>query len=81
MGITVGRLIYNSVWFVLMCGLALGQASSGSIDEDWRSYGHDPGGMRFSPLKQINQTNVRRHLRYSWKGFRYPGCLRLAWQL
>src|SRR5256712_5132183 len=25
---------------------------------DWPSYGHDPGGQRYSPLKQINTTNV-----------------------
>ncbi len=30
---------------------------SGAAD-DWPSYGHDPGGMRFSPLTQINKGNV-----------------------
>jgi membrane-bound PQQ-dependent dehydrogenase (glucose/quinate/shikimate family) len=25
---------------------------------DWPVYGHDPGGMRFSPLNQIDTTNV-----------------------
>jgi quinoprotein glucose dehydrogenase len=25
---------------------------------DWPAYAHDPGGQRFSPLKQINTTNV-----------------------
>src|SRR5438093_11658164 len=25
---------------------------------DWPSYGHDPSGQRYSPLKQINTTNV-----------------------
>jgi quinoprotein glucose dehydrogenase len=25
---------------------------------DWPSYGHDPGGQRYSPLKQITTTNV-----------------------
>src|ERR1700739_1073540 len=25
---------------------------------DWPSYGHDPGGMRLSPLKPINSGNV-----------------------
>jgi len=25
---------------------------------DWPSYAHDPGGQRYSPLKQINATNV-----------------------
>ena len=25
---------------------------------DWPAFGHDPGGQRYSPLKQINTTNV-----------------------
>src|SRR5947208_10428761 len=25
---------------------------------DWPTYGHDPGSTHFSPLKQINTTNV-----------------------
>src|SRR6266550_4384107 len=25
---------------------------------DWPGYAHDPGGQRYSPLKQINTTNV-----------------------
>jgi len=25
---------------------------------DWPYYGNDPGGMRFSPLSQINTNNV-----------------------
>src|SRR5689334_5814655 len=25
---------------------------------DWPDWGHDPGGQRFSPLKQINASNV-----------------------
>jgi glucose dehydrogenase len=31
-----------------------------SAQTDWPSYGHDPGGMRFSPLKQIDAGNVNR---------------------
>jgi len=30
---------------------------------DWPSYGHDPGGMRFSPLQQINTGNVSKLVR------------------
>src|SRR5712672_3324383 len=32
---------------------------------DWPVYGHDPGGMRYSPLKQINIKNVSR-LQLAW---------------
>jgi membrane-bound PQQ-dependent dehydrogenase (glucose/quinate/shikimate family) len=61
----MGRLIYRATWFFLTCGLAFGQILSGSIDQEWRSYGHDPGGMRFSPLKQISRANVRQ-LQRAW---------------
>jgi quinoprotein glucose dehydrogenase len=27
-------------------------------DDEWASYGHDPGGARFSPLSMINRQNV-----------------------
>jgi glucose dehydrogenase len=30
---------------------------------DWPVYGHDPGGMRYSPLKQITPTNVTKLVR------------------
>src|SRR5277367_3654793 len=33
---------------------------------DWPMFGHDPGAMRYSPLKQINSTNVDR-LQLAWQ--------------
>jgi len=44
---------------LLLCGISFAQGSSASTDTEWRNYGHDPGGMRFSPLKQINPSNVQ----------------------
>src|SRR6266849_910437 len=32
---------------------------------DWPIYGHDPGGQQFSPLKQIDTSNVTK-LRVAW---------------
>ena len=32
---------------------------------EWPAYGHDPGGARYSPLKQIDTTNVTR-LQRAW---------------
>lgn len=32
---------------------------------EWRTYGHDAGGMRFSPLTQITPQNVS-HLKVAW---------------
>ena len=56
-----------SVWacLLLACGVSFGQSPSGSADTEWRSYGHDPGGTRFSPLTQINNTNVQQ-LQRAW---------------
>jgi quinoprotein glucose dehydrogenase len=36
-----------------------------SNTDDWPSYGHDSGGQRFSPLTQINPSNVDR-LKVAW---------------
>ncbi|GAB3929517.1 pyrroloquinoline quinone-dependent dehydrogenase [Larkinella terrae] len=41
---------------------AIGQ-TGGSVE--WPAYGNDPGGMRFSPLKQINASNVKQ-LTVAW---------------
>jgi membrane-bound PQQ-dependent dehydrogenase (glucose/quinate/shikimate family) len=41
-----------------------GRASAGPAD-DWPSYGHDPGGMRFSPLTEITRANVAQ-LKVAW---------------
>jgi PQQ-dependent dehydrogenase (methanol/ethanol family) len=35
-------------------------SAAASAQTDWPAYGHDPGGMRFSPLKQIDTSNVNR---------------------
>jgi quinoprotein glucose dehydrogenase len=43
-------------------GLALSDSSSVT---DWPYYGHDAGGMRYSPATQINRGNVS-HLRVAW---------------
>src|ERR1700679_293759 len=33
--------------------------------KEWPTYGHDSGGMRYSPLKQITPTNVS-NLEVAW---------------
>ena len=33
---------------------------------EWANYGNDPGGMRYSPIKQINLGNVK-NLKQAWK--------------
>lgn len=40
------------------------RTSAGPTD-DWPYYGHDPGGMRYSPLTEINRENVSQ-LKVAW---------------
>jgi quinoprotein glucose dehydrogenase len=35
-----------------------GGARDATASKEWPTYGHDPGGMRFSPLTQITPANV-----------------------
>ena len=49
-------------WFssvLLLAGLSL------HASDDWPCYGHDTGGMRYSPLTEINRDNVSR-LKVAW---------------
>jgi quinoprotein glucose dehydrogenase len=39
--------------------------ASGFSQTDWPTYGHDAGGLRYSPLKQIDPTNVSK-LKVAW---------------
>ena len=53
---------------ILAAGLALAaaaHAATPSAGSDWPTYGHDPGGMRYSPLAQITPANVGR-LQAAW---------------
>src|SRR5262245_37834476 len=44
---------------------------------EWPTYGHDSGGMRFSPLKQITPTNVAK-LQRAWTYHMKPADARFA---
>src|SRR5262249_5096574 len=46
-------------------GAARDQRDRATPGADWPAYGHDPGGMRHSPLAQINRGNVSR-LTIAW---------------
>jgi membrane-bound PQQ-dependent dehydrogenase (glucose/quinate/shikimate family) len=55
--------------FLLAAGLVLSWAASPSPSDSptdsWPYYGHDAGGMRYSPLTQINRDNVA-SLKVAW---------------
>jgi len=50
---------------LLTASLIAAAAAAPKERGDWRSYGGDVGGMRYSPLKQIHRGNVTR-LRRAW---------------
>jgi quinoprotein glucose dehydrogenase len=51
---------------VLTCAVAvMAQRTRVAPNGDWPAYGHDPGGMRYSPLTTINRDNVGR-LTVAW---------------
>src|SRR5579862_1793805 len=52
------RIAYSAI-------AALGVLLPLQAQKDWPAYGHDPGGQRYSPLKQINTKNVSK-LRLVW---------------
>ena len=53
------------LWIACGVPLVAGQASGQAADPGWTAYGHDAGGTRYSPLKEIDRANVAR-LRPVW---------------
>lgn len=53
-------MMYRRILLTGAFALGLVQAQT-----DWPVYGHDPGAMRFSPLKQVNTGNIAR-LQRAW---------------
>ena len=50
---------------VLNIGAQSNAAKPAAPSNEWPTYGHDPGGMRFSPLTQITPANVSQ-LQVAW---------------
>ena len=62
-----GRVLVAGVLigaFVLTLQKVGARPGNGVVD-GWEYYGHDAGGMRYSPLKQINRENVAK-LKVAW---------------
>ncbi len=51
--------------YILIAACSLAGAWLSAADFDWPAYGHDGGGQRFSPLANINRSNVK-DLRIAW---------------
>jgi quinoprotein glucose dehydrogenase len=66
----MGRVSARSILtFAALAGttltLAAQKSPRGGDADDWPSYGHDPGGMRYSRLTQIDRATVAR-LKVAW---------------
>jgi len=67
----MSRAKYQHIMFrqlvIFCCGVLAYSAARGQVpgDTEWPSYGNDPGGMRYSPLSQINRENVSK-LKVAW---------------
>jgi quinoprotein glucose dehydrogenase len=51
--------------FITACGLPTICQSQTTTDVGWPNYGNDPGGSRYSPITQIDRTNVTK-LQVAW---------------
>jgi len=60
-----GRRTTSALLFVTSFLSLVPFSSPGGVEGDWGHYGHDPGGMRFSPLAQITPSNVSK-LAVAW---------------
>ncbi len=52
-------------WCVVLLGLAQHVHGQSKGETDWPAYGNDPGGMRYSSLRQIDASNVAK-LHVAW---------------
>ena len=53
------------LFVVAVCFCAAVPNVISATKDEWASYGHDPGGQRYSPLNQINLSNVS-SLKVAW---------------
>jgi quinoprotein glucose dehydrogenase len=59
------RLSYLVPLLALLFAIGVIAKSKTTIDGEWPAYGRDPGGSRYSPLDQINRSNVKA-LKVAW---------------
>ena len=57
--------------------MAIAAASVAGAQNDWPIYGHDPGGLQYSPLKEIDTRNVAK-LQIAWTYDTRPPAVHLA---
>jgi quinoprotein glucose dehydrogenase len=60
-----GTLLAGGALVIAVGVGAVAQSGDSSSSKEWPTYGHDSGGMRFSPLKELTPANVDR-LKVAW---------------
>ena len=56
--VCVAALLTAAAAAALTAGQETARPRTPTASQEWRTYGHDPGGMRFSPVTQITPANV-----------------------
>src|SRR5215510_5519152 len=76
----------RSIVFVCVCCCAcvipMAHAQHGATGGEWRQYGGDAGGTKYSPLDQINATNVKQlQIVWRWKSENFGPRPDFNWQV
>ena len=72
-------------WFSILSAAGLlataAMAQNGATNGEWRYYGGDAGNTKYSPLDQINETNVKNlQIVWRWKANNFGPRLDYNWQ-
>src|SRR5205823_2173537 len=63
-------------------GMYTADAQHGAVGGEWRSYGGDAGGTKYSPLDQINPANVKQlQIVWRWKSENFGPRPDFNWQV
>jgi len=77
------RIVVVVVLTILVVALAQsGSAQRGGVNAEWRHYGGDQWGTKYSPLDQINASNVNKlEVVWRWKTASLGGTTENNWQV
>src|SRR5262245_64843308 len=78
---TVRTAVLACIWGCAI-GLQPGSAQHGATGGEWRHYGGDAGGTKYSPLDQISAANVKQlQIVWRWKSENYGPRPDFNWQV
>ena len=80
------RIISGKVLLAVVCLMPLfiqaGSAQQGAATAEWRHYGGDAGGTKYSPLDQINAENVKDlQIVWRWRTASLGQATEINWQV